>query len=118
MLSSDVNAKVDCIRALRERLVGSARALGVPRERVDPLVELLDEVLARLRYVRSGDIVLPEDHNTLVDALARARDVLSAIEDWCWRAATAVAVDLRPEVAVPEVQSVAEWRLTLEYSVR
>jgi hypothetical protein len=57
--------------------------MGCPGERVDPLVDQLDAIIAMIRYVRSGDVIQPEDHNYIVDALRRARDILAEIESWC-----------------------------------
>jgi hypothetical protein len=81
--ASDVLAKLECLRALRDALKTKAAEMGCPSERVDPLVDQLDAIIAMIRYVRSGDIIQPEDHNYVVDALRRARDILSEIESWC-----------------------------------
>jgi hypothetical protein len=81
--ASDVLAKLECLKALRDALKTKAAEVGCPSERVDPLVDQLDSIIAMIRYVRSGDIIQPEDHNYVVDALRRARDILSEIESWC-----------------------------------
>jgi hypothetical protein len=81
--ASDVLAKLECLRALRDALKAKAAEMGCPSERIDPLVDQLDAVIAMIRYVRSGDIIQPEDHNYVVDALRKARDILSEIESWC-----------------------------------
>jgi hypothetical protein len=81
--ASDVMAKLECLKALRDTLKAKAAEMGCPSERVDPLVDQLDSIIAMIRYVRSGDIIQPEDHNYVVDALKRARDILSEIESWC-----------------------------------
>jgi hypothetical protein len=81
--ADDVNTKVECIRVLRDTSKAKAAELGCPSERVDPLVEELDSILATIRYVRSGDIIQPEDHNYVVDALKKARDILAEIEAFC-----------------------------------
>jgi hypothetical protein len=81
--ASDVLSKLECLRALRDTLKVKATEMGCPSERIDPLVEQLDSVIAMIRYVRTGDIILPEDHNYVVDALRKARDVLAEMESWC-----------------------------------
>jgi len=81
--ASDVLTKLECLKALRDTLKTKATEMGCPSERIDPLVDQLDSILATIRYVRSGDIIQPEDHNYIVDALKKARDVLSEIESWC-----------------------------------
>jgi len=40
----------------------------------------LDAIIARLRYVKSGDIVEVSDHNDLVDAVKKIRDILANIQ--------------------------------------
>jgi hypothetical protein len=81
--SRDINLRVDCLKALRDALKTKATEFGCPSEKVDPLVDQLDSILAMIRYVRSGDILQPEDHNRIVDALRKARDILGEIESWC-----------------------------------
>ena len=81
--ASDVSAKLECLKALRDTLKTKATEMGCPSERIDPLVDELDAIIAKIRYVRSGDIIQPEDHNYVVDALRKARDVLAEIESWC-----------------------------------
>jgi hypothetical protein len=81
--ADDVNTKVECLRLLRDTSKAKAAELGCPSERVDPLVEELDSILATIRYVRSGDIIQPEDHNYVVEALKKARDILAEIEAFC-----------------------------------
>lgn len=81
--ASDVLTKLECLRVLRDTLKAKATEMGCPSERVDPLVDQLDSIIAMIRYVRSGDIIQPEDHNYVVDALKKARDVLSEIESYC-----------------------------------
>jgi hypothetical protein len=71
------------LKALRDTLKTKAAEMGCPSERIDPLVDQLDAIIAMIRYVRSGDIIQPEDHNYIVDALRRARDILAEIESWC-----------------------------------
>jgi hypothetical protein len=81
--ASDVLTKLECLKALRDTLKTKAAEMGCPSERVDPLVDQLDSILAAIRYVRSGDIIQPEDHNYVVDALRKARDILAEIESYC-----------------------------------
>ena len=81
--ASDVLTKLECLKVLRDTLKTKADEMGSPSERVDPLVDQLDSILATIRYVRSGDIIQPEDHNYVVDALKKARDVLAEIESYC-----------------------------------
>jgi len=81
--SRDLNLRVDCLKALRDVLKIKATELGCPSEKVDPLVDELDAVLAKIRYVWSGDVIQPEDHNYIVDALKKARDILGEIESYC-----------------------------------
>lgn len=81
--SRDLNLRVDCLRALRDALKTKAAELGCPSERIDPLVDELDAILAKIRYVWSGDVIQPEDHNYVVDALKKARDILAEIESFC-----------------------------------
>jgi len=40
------------------------------------LLDELQSILGRLRYVRSGDIILSEDHNTQNDALYKIKEIL------------------------------------------
>jgi len=41
---------------------------------------LLDEIISRMRYVSTGDIVEADDHNSLVDAVKCIRDILNAVK--------------------------------------
>jgi hypothetical protein len=70
--SEDHNSIVDALKALS----AECRA-WLPG---DPLVDRLDAAIARIRYLRTGDIYEAEDHNYIVDALKVARDVMAAIE--------------------------------------
>jgi len=81
--ASDVLAKLESLKALRDALKAKADEFGCPCEKIDPLVDQLDSILAMIRYVKMGDIVEPEDHNYMVDALKKARDILSEIESFC-----------------------------------
>jgi hypothetical protein len=75
--ASDVNVKAECLRILKNEMATLARTANVA---VDPLVDELDSILALIRYVKTGDLILPEDHNLVVDALRKARDILRIIE--------------------------------------
>jgi hypothetical protein len=81
--ASDVLTKLECLKALRDTLKAKAAEMGCPSERIDPLVDQLDSIIAMIRYVRSGDIIQPEDHNYIVNALRKARDILAEIETFC-----------------------------------
>jgi hypothetical protein len=74
VLSSDLNAVTDCIKALSSVL---RVAIGN-----DPLVDELDAILSQIRYVKSGDVIQPEDHNLKVDAIKKVRDILSKMESY------------------------------------
>jgi len=81
--ADDVLTKLESLRALRDALKTKAVEFGCPCEKIDPLIDQLDSILAMIRYVKTGDIVEPEDHNYMVDALKKARDILSEIESFC-----------------------------------
>jgi hypothetical protein len=143
--ASDVLTKLECLRALRDALKAKATEMGCPSKRVDPLVDQLDSIISMIRYVRSGDIIQPEDHNYVVDALKKARDVLAEIESWCsglrdqldacradldkcrldLEACQALIKPGYPvvpweatyQVTAPEHQAVSDIRFTLEYTV-
>jgi hypothetical protein len=80
--SEDLNLKRECLKALRDMLVMKAKDAGVPSEKLDPLVDELDGILAKIPYVYSGDVIRPEHHNYVVDALKKARDILALIESY------------------------------------
>jgi len=42
-------------------------------------LEELDQIIAKIRYVKWGDYVLPEDHNYLLDAIKKIRDILAQV---------------------------------------
>jgi hypothetical protein len=95
--------------------------------------------------VRSGDILRPEDHNRIVDALKKARDILAEIESWyagikgeldrcradlekcqsdlqaCQALIkpgyTVVPWDIRVGVVTPEKQTANDIRFVLEYTI-
>jgi hypothetical protein len=72
--SEDHNSIVDALKALSAE--ARARMPG------DPLVDALDAAIAKIRYLRTGDIYEPEDHNYIVDALKVSRDVLDKMESY------------------------------------
>jgi hypothetical protein len=72
--SEDHNSLVDALKALSAEC--RARMPG------DPLVDALDAAIAKIRYLRTGDIYEPEDHNYIVDALKASRDVLAKMESY------------------------------------
>ena len=49
---------------------------------VDELISKARTLISQLRYVRSGDYVLSEDHNKLVDALKALNDLAEALKDY------------------------------------
>jgi hypothetical protein len=74
VLSSDLNAVTDCLKALSSVLRVATGG--------DPLVDELDAILSQIRYVKSGDVIQPEDHNLKVDAIKKARDILAKMESY------------------------------------
>jgi hypothetical protein len=72
--SSDLNAVTDCLKALPSVL---RTVIGG-----DPLVDELDAILSQIRYVKSGDVIQPEDHNLKVDAIKKIRDILAKMEQY------------------------------------
>jgi hypothetical protein len=68
----DHDTKLEALIILRDIL----------KERIgeDPLVDQLDEILRLIPYVKAGDIVEPEHHNLIVDALWTVRDILEKME--------------------------------------
>jgi hypothetical protein len=81
--ASDVVGKLECLKVLRDTVRVKAVEFGCPPERVDPLVEQLDSIISLIPYVRVGDIIQPEHHNYIVDAIRKARDIIAEIESWC-----------------------------------
>jgi len=74
LLSSDLNAVADCLKAVSSVLRTVAGG--------DPLVDELDAILSKIRYVKSGDVIEPDDHNLKVDAIKKTRDILSNMESY------------------------------------
>jgi len=70
----DINKPVECLRAL-----SSLFRYFRPD---DPLVDELDSILNKIPYVKTGDIIMPDHHNLIVDALKKARDILSRMESY------------------------------------
>ena len=62
--------KVDCIRLVRDALA--------ELDPLDPSVEELGRIVERLGYVKAGDIIEPEHHNLVVDALKVVHEILRA----------------------------------------
>jgi hypothetical protein len=94
VLSSDHNTKVECLKLLRDRIVGLAERLGVVGL-VSQKLGRLDAILAQLKYRTALDIIDPDDHNLLVDGLKATRDALAELE------AVAVAPPPPPPPAPP-----------------
>jgi hypothetical protein len=69
----DLNTKIDALKAIRDAL----------KEKVgeDPLVDELDAIIRLIPYVKAGDVVEPEHHNLIVDAMWKVRDLLAKIEE-------------------------------------
>jgi hypothetical protein len=69
----DLNTKVDALKAIRD----------VVKSKVgeDPLIDELGAIMRRIPYVKAGDIVEPEHHNLIVDAMWKVRDLLAKIEE-------------------------------------
>jgi hypothetical protein len=70
----DINKPVECLRAL-----SSLFRYFRPD---DPLVDELDNILNKIPYVKTGDLIMPDHHNLIVDALKKARDILSRMESY------------------------------------
>ena len=70
----DINRKVECLRAL-----SSLFRYFHPD---DPLVDELDSILSKIPYVKTGDLIMPDHHNLIVDALKKARDIISRMESY------------------------------------
>jgi len=73
-LHDDINKPVECLKALN--------SLFRYFRPDDPLVDELDNILKKIPYVKSGDIIMPDHHNLIVDALKKARDIISRIESY------------------------------------
>jgi hypothetical protein len=74
VLHDDIDKPVECLKALSIIL----RQLRPD----DPLVDELDSILSKIPYVRVGDIIMPDHHNLIVDALKKIRDILSRMESY------------------------------------
>jgi hypothetical protein len=74
VLHDDTNRKVECLKVLNNIF----RHLRPD----DPLVDELDNILSKIPYVRTGDIIMPDHHNLIVDAMRKARDILSGMESY------------------------------------
>jgi len=70
------------------------------------LLDELQSILGRLRYVRSGDIILSEDHNTQNDALYKIKEILENHET---RIADLEAGVGAPSPAFPEEPDWSGW---------
>jgi hypothetical protein len=68
----DLNMKVDALKAIRDVLKSKVGE--------DPLVDELDKIIRLIPYVKAGDVVEPEHHNLVVDALYTVRDILDKME--------------------------------------
>ena len=70
----DIDKPVECLRAFSIIF----RQLRPD----DPLVDELDSILNKIPYVKTGDIIMPDHHNLIVDALKKARDIISRMESY------------------------------------
>ena len=76
VLASDFNTIRQCLYIARDWLLKICEEFGI-----DPrYVYELDPYLERIRTVMFGDIIQPEDHNNIVDALKKLREILEKIE--------------------------------------
>jgi hypothetical protein len=69
----DLNTKIDALKLIRDALKAKVEE--------DPLVDELDAILNLIPYVKAGDVVEPEHHNLVVDAMWKVRDILAKIEE-------------------------------------
>jgi len=76
VLTRDINDVNDCIKEIAKWMVEHLMNYGIDPE----FVYELDPYIYKLRYVSSGDIIEPEDHNTIVDTLRKMRDVMERVE--------------------------------------
>lgn len=77
VLADDHNLKRYCLYSARDWMIRICEKFGI-----DPkYVYELDPYLDKIRTVKSGDIIEPEDHNSIVEALRKLRDVLEKIEE-------------------------------------
>jgi len=72
VLTRDINDLRTCLSLLSQ--IFRSRIGG------DPLVDELDSILSKIPYVKAGDVIMPEHHNYLVDAIKKARDILYNLE--------------------------------------
>ncbi|PNV81891.1 MAG: hypothetical protein C0179_00390 [Fervidicoccus sp.] len=72
VLTRDINDLKTCLSLLSQ--IFRSRIGG------DPLVDELDAILSKIPYVKAGDVIMPEHHNYLVDAIKKARDILYNLE--------------------------------------
>ena len=118
VLAEDHNVPVDCIKVMRSWLSNICNTYGI-----DPsYVQELDPYIEKLRYVSSGDLILPEDHNTIVDALRKAREVIEKIETELYAKAyqegVAAATVINAEVSIkPSIELSTTPTVSTEISV-
>jgi hypothetical protein len=89
--SKDWDAITCCLRLAKDMIDKYRYKHGIAIDVTDPLIDELDAILTKIRYVMTGDIVEPEDHNLKVDALRKIRDILDRMEKtiellkaWTW----------------------------------
>jgi len=76
VMSSDINDPRECLERARDWLLEICNRYGLDPE----YVYELDPYLERIRRVSAGDIIEPDDHNNIVDALHKIRDVIYSVE--------------------------------------
>lgn len=76
VLTRDINDVNDCIKKIANWMVEHLISYNIDPE----FVYELDPYIYKLRYVKSGDIIEPEDHNNIVDTLKKMRDVMERVE--------------------------------------
>jgi len=94
VLHSDVNDVNDCLKALSSVLRVATGG--------DPLVDELDAILSKMRYVTSADVIEPDDHNLKVDAIKKIRDILSKMEQYYVSQLTALQQELGAKIQALE----------------
>jgi hypothetical protein len=80
--STDINTITHCLKLAKDTLDKYRYKLRMPAGDIDPLIDELDAILSRIRYVRAGDVIEPDDHNLKVDAIKVIRDILSKMESY------------------------------------
>jgi len=103
--SKDWDAIACCLRLAKDAIDKYRYKHGIAIDVTDPLIDELDAILTKIRYVRTGDIVEPEDHNLKVDALRKIRDILDRMEKtiellkaWTWALGIGLEYTVAPTI--------------------